>query len=201
VAAIFLRGPQYTGNFTAESPLTDHLPAWACHVLCTCDVPPLPADDLIKLLGFRGLEGVVDPPADHGHHHLHGQSPGQGAASADAVHVHVEVPALPPPLLAYSAVLTASYQLTQEEVWATLGSAGGTMVRPASPAADEEDDDGPPTHPRAAAAAAADAGESDGDAAAAAAAAPPKVLAVGVANGRSGPALSRAPAGPPEPCL
>ena len=114
VASIYLRGPHYTGNFQAESPLADSLSTLACDVLRRCDIASVPVDDYIKLLGFQGLESVVDPTVD----------PSSGTVTTPTtgtISTSFELPSVPPPLLAYSAAHTSLYQLTQEEVQNVLG--------------------------------------------------------------------------------
>ena len=117
VASIYLRGPHYTGNFQAESPLADSLPTLACDVLRRCDIASVPVDDYIKLLGFQGLELVVDPTVDPSNGTVTTPSTGTTTAS-----LTFELPSVPPPLLAYSAVHTSLYQLIQEEVQHVLGT-------------------------------------------------------------------------------
>ena len=115
VASIYLRGPNYTGNFQAESPLAD-LPTLACDVLRRCDITSVPVDDYIKLLGFQGLESVVDPAVDTSSGTVATPTPGSTPTS-----LTFELPPVPPPLLAYSAVHTSLCQLTQEEMQNVIG--------------------------------------------------------------------------------
>ena len=62
VSFIFIKGPQYTGLFQAESPESDYLPTWSAQLLrrcCTMSQTSLEA--YFDELGLRGMETVVEP--------------------------------------------------------------------------------------------------------------------------------------------
>eukprot|EP01035_Chromulina_nebulosa_P021856 gene21856-28292_t len=62
VSFIFIKGPQYTGLFQAESPQSDYLPTWSAQLLrrcCTMSQTSLEA--YFDELGLRGIENVVEP--------------------------------------------------------------------------------------------------------------------------------------------
>ena len=87
LSLIFLRGPTYTGNFQAESPLSDYLASVSCDLLRRCDCSGIPIKEYTRDLGLQGLECVVDPPVEQ----------------LSTLVSSYDLPALPPPLLAYSA--------------------------------------------------------------------------------------------------
>ena len=87
LSLIFLRGPSYTGIFQAESPLSDYLATVSCDLLRRCDCSGIQIKEYTRDLGLQGLESVVDPPVEQ---------------SSTLVSSY-DLPALPPPFLAYSA--------------------------------------------------------------------------------------------------
>jgi hypothetical protein len=87
LSLIFLRGPSYTGTFQAESPLSDYLATVSCDLLRRCDCSGIQIKEYTRDLGLQGLESVVDPPVEQ---------------SSTLVSSY-DLPALPPPFLAYSA--------------------------------------------------------------------------------------------------
>ena len=90
LSLIFLRGPSYTGNFQAESPLSDYLASVSCDLLRRCDCSGIQIKEYTRDLGLQGLECVVDPPVEQ----------------LSTLVSSYDLPALPPPLLAYSAEST-----------------------------------------------------------------------------------------------
>ena len=90
LSLIFLRGPSYTGNFQAESPLSDYLASVSCDLLRRCDCSGILVKEYTRDLGLQGLECVVDPPVEQ----------------LSTLVSSYDLPALPPPLLAYSAEST-----------------------------------------------------------------------------------------------
>ena len=65
VSFIFIKGPQYTGLFQAESPLSDFLPTWSTQLLrrcCTMSQTTLEA--YFDELGVRGMETMVEPKVE-----------------------------------------------------------------------------------------------------------------------------------------
>ena len=108
LSLIFLRGPSYTGTFQAESPLSDYLASVSCDLLRRCDCSGIQIKEYTRDLGLQGLECVVDPPVEQ----------------LSTLVSSYDLPALPPPILAYSA---ESSNIVRT-VCATDGNAGEISI-------------------------------------------------------------------------
>lgn len=84
VSCVFIKGPKYTGNFNAESPLTDNSVSVSSYMLYRCNAYQKTADVYLEMLALKGLDAV-------------------GSNLNERLECDHEYPVMPEPVLALSA--------------------------------------------------------------------------------------------------